>query len=104
MPRPSRGHKRRSGPPNRCADRFPRRGSAPAIVWARSIPARDAKTIDTEIGLAQSTTSRHLRILKDAGIIIGEIERPRVCYSLNPSALRLRSRFLDGLPGAEGAS
>jgi ArsR family transcriptional regulator len=37
-----------------------------------------------EIGLAASTTSEHLRILKEAGIIVGEIVRPRVCYSLNP--------------------
>lgn len=43
--------------------------------------------IADEIGLAQSTTSEHLRILKAAGIITGEIERPRVCYSLNPTAL-----------------
>ncbi len=47
-----------------------------------------------EIGLAQSTTSEHLRILKSAGIITGEIERPRVCYSLNPSALEPLRRFL----------
>ena len=40
-----------------------------------------------EVGLAQSTVSEHLRILKAAGIITGEIERPRVCYSLNPTAL-----------------
>lgn len=40
-----------------------------------------------EIGLAQSTVSEHLRILKAAGIITGEIERPRVCYSLNPKSL-----------------
>lgn len=48
-----------------------------------------------EIGLAQSTTSDHLRILKAAGIIIGEIERPRVCYSLNPTALESLRRFVD---------
>ncbi len=48
-----------------------------------------------EIGLAQSTTSEHLRILKAAGIITGEIERPRVCYSLNPKALEPLKRFLD---------
>lgn len=48
-----------------------------------------------EIGLAQSTTSEHLRILKAAGIITGEIERPRVCYSLNPAALKPLRRFLD---------
>lgn len=40
-----------------------------------------------EIGLAQSTVSEHLRILKTAGVVIGEIERPRICYSLNPASL-----------------
>lgn len=40
-----------------------------------------------EIGLAQSTVSEHLRILKAAGVVIGEIERPRICYSLNPANL-----------------
>ncbi len=40
-----------------------------------------------EVGLAQSTVSEHLRILKAAGVITGEIERPRVCYSLNPDGL-----------------
>ena len=40
-----------------------------------------------EVNLAQSTVSEHLRILKSAGIITGEIEHPRVCYSLNPGAL-----------------
>jgi ArsR family transcriptional regulator len=47
-----------------------------------------------EIGLAQSTVSEHLRILKAAGIITGEIERPRVCYSLNPAALQPLHEFL----------
>ena len=46
------------------------------------------------VGLAQSTVSEHLRILKASGIIIGEITRPRVCYSLNP--LRL-DHFMDFL-------
>ncbi len=47
-----------------------------------------------EIGLAQSTVSEHLRILKAAGIIAGEIEHPRVCYSLNPRALQPLREFL----------
>jgi ArsR family transcriptional regulator len=47
-----------------------------------------------EIGLAASTTSEHLRILKEAGIIIGEIARPRVCYSLNPAAVSPLAAFL----------
>jgi len=40
--------------------------------------------ITSEVGLAQSTVSEHLRILKTAEIVTGEIEHPRVCYSLNP--------------------
>lgn len=48
-----------------------------------------------EIGLAASTTSEHLRILKEAGLIVGEIARPRVCYSLNPTAVQPLRRFLE---------
>ncbi len=56
-----------------------------------------------EIGLAQSTNSEHLRILKAAGIITGEIEGPRVCYSLNPVALAPLRRFLNRLAGGPAA-
>ncbi|QJD59906.1 winged helix-turn-helix transcriptional regulator [Pseudomonas sp. gcc21] len=47
-----------------------------------------------ELGLAQSTVSEHLRILKQASIVCGEIEGPRVCYSLNPDGLALLSSWL----------
>lgn len=47
-----------------------------------------------EIGLAQSTTSEHLRILKAAGLIIGMLERPYMCYTLNPEALAPLAHFL----------
>jgi ArsR family transcriptional regulator len=57
-----------------------------------------------EIGLAQSTISEHLRILKAAGLITGEIERPRVCYSLNAAALKPLKRFLDEVAGAQPAA
>lgn len=40
-----------------------------------------------EVGLAQSTVSEHLRILKAAGVITGETAHPRVCYSLEPDSL-----------------
>ena len=52
--------------------------------------------IVAEIGLAASTTSEHLRILKEAGLITGEVERPRVCYSLNPAGLKPLADFLGG--------
>jgi DNA-binding transcriptional ArsR family regulator len=52
-----------------------------------------------EIGLAQSTTAEHLRILRAAGIITGEIERPRVCYSLNPDSLLPLASLLNSVLG-----
>jgi len=36
-----------------------------------------------ELPLAQSTVSEHLRILRDAGLIQGEIEGPRTRYCIN---------------------
>ena len=33
--------------------------------------------------LAQSTVSQHLKVLKAAGVVRGEIEGPRTCYCLN---------------------
>ena len=41
-----------------------------------------------ELPLSQSTVSQHLKVLKEAGIIRGEIDGPRVCYCLNPRTLR----------------
>jgi ArsR family transcriptional regulator, arsenate/arsenite/antimonite-responsive transcriptional repressor len=56
------------------------------------------------VGLAQSTVSEHLRILKAAGIVIGEIDGPRICYALNPSVLAPLAEFIAGLtPPPDGA-
>lgn len=53
--------------------------------------------IVAEIGLAASTTSEHLRILKAVGVIVGEIDRPRVCYSLDPAAIAPLLKFLNAI-------
>ena len=37
--------------------------------------------------LAQSTVSQHLKILKDAGLIMGEVEGPKTCYCVNKDRL-----------------
>ena len=45
-----------------------------------------------ELPLAQSTVSRHLQVLKGAGLIRGEVDGPRSCYCLDLDALtRLRA-------------
>ncbi len=40
-----------------------------------------------ELPVAQSTVSQHLKVLKQAGLIQGEIDGPRVCYCVDPAAL-----------------
>ena len=37
--------------------------------------------------LAQSTVSQHLKILKDSGLVNGEVEGPRTCYCLDRNVL-----------------
>ena len=37
--------------------------------------------------LSQSTVSEHLRILKQAGLVQGEVDGPRVCYCVHPGVL-----------------
>lgn len=41
-----------------------------------------------ELPLAQSTVSQHLKILKEAGLVRGDVDGPRVCYCIEPRALR----------------
>jgi ArsR family transcriptional regulator, arsenate/arsenite/antimonite-responsive transcriptional repressor len=48
-----------------------------------------------EVPLAQSTVSQHLKVLKAAGLIRGEVSGPRVCYCIEPRTLR-RFRALLG--------
>ena len=57
------------------------------IEFLLSRPGCIGGDIVHEVGLAQSTVSEHLRILKASGLVVGTIERPRICYSLDPSVL-----------------
>jgi ArsR family transcriptional regulator len=50
-----------------------------------------------QLPLAQSTVSQHLKVLKDAGLIVGDVEPPRVCYCLNERALDELKRALAAL-------
>jgi ArsR family transcriptional regulator len=40
-----------------------------------------------QMELAQSTVSQHLKILKEAGLVQGEVDGPKVCYCVNPAGL-----------------
>ena len=44
--------------------------------------------------LSQATVSQHLKILKNAGLITGEIDGQRSCYCINTETIRvLREKF-----------
>lgn len=47
--------------------------------------------------LAQSTVSQHLKVLKEAGWIQGEVDGPRTCYCLNPNAIEKFHTLFDAL-------
>ena len=49
--------------------------------------------------LAQSTVSQHLKVLREAGLISGEVEGPATCYCLNVQGiLWLKEQISDWLP------
>ena len=50
-----------------------------------------------ELPVAQSTVSQHLKVLKEAGLIRGEVDGPRVCYCLEPRGLRRFKALVGGL-------
>lgn len=53
--------------------------------------------IVSELPLAQSTVSQHLKTLKDAGLIRGDVDGARVCYCIEPRALRRLKALIGGL-------
>ncbi len=48
------------------------------------------------VGLAQSTVSQHLKVLREAGLISGVADGPRSCYCLDAQTLATVSAHLGG--------
>ena len=46
-----------------------------------------AGDIVDQLPLAQSTVSQHLKQLKEAGLIRGDVDGPRVCYCIEPARM-----------------
>jgi ArsR family transcriptional regulator len=44
--------------------------------------------------VAQSTVSQHLKIMRDAGLIQGEVDGPTVCYCIHPEGLKRLKEFV----------
>jgi ArsR family transcriptional regulator, arsenate/arsenite/antimonite-responsive transcriptional repressor len=50
-----------------------------------------------ELPLAQSTVSQHLKVLREAGLIHGEVEGVRICYCADAGRLERFQVLLAGL-------
>lgn len=59
------------------------------------------KIVDV-LPLAQSTVSQHLKILKEAGVIRGEVEGPRICYCINWTVIERYKKAVAALGPASG--
>jgi DNA-binding transcriptional ArsR family regulator len=49
------------------------------------------------VELAPSTTSQHVKVLKDAGLVLGSAEEQRTCYCVNADRLALLKRLVKAL-------
>lgn len=50
-----------------------------------------------ELPLAQSTVSQHLKIMKESGLVQGDVDGPKVCYCVNKPMLKLLQALVAGL-------
>ena len=80
------------------------------LAWAIAHPARVqivrllinreacvCGEIVAELPLAQSTVSQHLKILKESGMIQGEIDGPKVCYCISKEKLEVLKTLIAAL-------
>ena len=65
------------------------------IEYLLSVDSCICNDIVDEIKLAQPTVSQHLKELKNAGIIQGEIDRKSICYCINPESFKKMEHFID---------
>ena len=54
-------------------------------------------SIVDELPLSQSTVSQHLKELKEAGLIIGEVDGPRVCYCIDLKACKIAMNTINAM-------
>ncbi|MBU0749203.1 MAG: ArsR family transcriptional regulator [Gammaproteobacteria bacterium] len=49
------------------------------------------------VGLAPSTTSQHVKVLKEAGLLLDPAEEQRTYYCVNPERLAVLKRWVEAL-------
>jgi ArsR family transcriptional regulator len=89
----------------RAADVFRALGNPARIRIVRELARRNACVTGDLVGvlpLAQSTVSQHLKVLKEAGIVRGELDG-EPCYCLDPGTMGWLADFVENL-GCETAA
>lgn len=70
------------------------------VTIMQTLLARDTCIVGElvdELPVAQSTVSQHLKQLKLAGLIRGEVDGARVCYCVEPGTIALLKALVAGL-------
>jgi ArsR family transcriptional regulator len=79
----------------RAAEIYRALGNPARIRIVRELARRNAcvtSDLVDVLPLAQSTVSQHLKVLKEAGIVLGEVDG-EPCYCINPEAMRWLAAF-----------
>jgi ArsR family transcriptional regulator len=67
------------------------------IEYLLKVNACISGDIVSELPLAQSTVSQHLKVLKTAGLIQGTIEGVSICYCIDPSTFEILNQYMTNI-------
>jgi len=82
------------------AERLKALGHPVRLAIVRALAERSCcccADVCSRLPLAQSTVSQHLKVLKECGLIRGEVDGPRICYCIEPRALRRLKALIGSL-------
>ena len=95
------------GPEDACLQPNDAAKELAALAWGLAHPARAqivqllgsragcvCGEIVDKLPLAQSTVSQHLKILKESGLVQGEVDGPKVCYCIDKGKLKQLKKLI----------
>lgn len=73
-----------------------------AILESLSGGEQCACVLLKHLGIAQSTLSHHMKVLRESGLVLGREDGKWTHYALSPRGWERARRMLDGFIGGEG--
>ena len=101
MPRAANGANKRVNQPSNAGDPFEALGdpNRREILRLLSDGDKPVKTIAAAMPISRPAVSRHLRLLKDAGLVAEEVEGTRRIYHLQEEGMHAVQTYLEGIWG-----